>query len=170
MISIYFLPPYLCQCLSRQEAADCFKSPASPERRRLWKTQPALRAISAVTSTVLDQVLGEKLVGKRRVLSRVIEVPGFKPSLIVRGRSKRSKPIREKRSCFDNHTAESFWIWSVEQLAGCLELKTLGWMREKVKLSCPFRYKRFNKNAIWKDNNLIICQTVKLTEGIRLDL
>lgn len=101
MISIYFLPPYLCQCLSRQEAADCFKSPASLERRRLWKTQPTLRAISAVTSTVLDQVLGEKLVGKRRALSCVIEVPGFKPSSIVRGRPKRSKPIREKRSCFD---------------------------------------------------------------------
>lgn len=75
--------------------------------RPLWsaagcgKRSPPLHAISTVTCRVLDQVLGAKLVGKRKALSRVFEVPGFKLSSIVRGHSKRSKPIRQKRSCFD---------------------------------------------------------------------
>lgn len=73
------------------------------------KHRPPLHVISAVTSRVLDQVLGAKLVGKRKALSRGVEVSGFKPSSIVRGHSKRSKPIQQKKvMLWHNHTAESF--------------------------------------------------------------
>lgn len=87
MISIYFLPSYLCQCLGRQKAADCFKSPASTERCRLWLRQPALYAISAVTSSASEQVSGARPEGERQALSRAVEVPGFKPSSFIHGYS-----------------------------------------------------------------------------------
>lgn len=59
------------------------------------KHTPPLHATSAVTSRVLDQVLGAKLAGKRKAVSRG-EVPGFKPSSIVRGRSKGQSQSNKK--------------------------------------------------------------------------